>query len=61
VRNTHISGNTVQAAPTGVPNAMLPDFTASMISSSLPSRVPPWKTTLRVPLERFVTSSAKYL
>ena len=61
MRNTHISGKTVQAAPTGVPRAMLPDFTASMISSSLPRSVPPWKTTLRPPLERFVTSSARYL
>src|SRR2546426_8046677 len=57
----HISGNTVQAAPAGAPSATLPDFTASMISSSLPRSVPPWKTTLSVPLERFVTSSARYL
>ena len=61
MRNTHISGNTVQAAPAGAPSAMLPDFTASMISSSLESSVPPWKTTLSVPLERLVTSSARYL
>src|SRR5882724_2477472 len=32
-----------------------------MISSSLPRRVPPWKTTLSVELERLVTSSARYL
>ncbi len=56
-----ISGNNVQAAPTGVPSAMLPDFTASMISSSLLSNVPLWKTTLSWPLERLVTSSARYL
>src|SRR5688572_2912645 len=40
---------------------MLPDLTASMISSSLPSSVPPWKRTSSVPWERLVTSSARYL
>ena len=56
-----ISGNTVEAAPLGQPIATLPDFTASMISSSLFSSVPPWKIMLIAPLERRVTSSAMYL
>ena len=61
MRNTHISGKTVHAAPAGLPIATLPDFTASMISSSLVSRVPPWNTTLRAPPERLVSSSAIHL
>jgi hypothetical protein len=41
--------------------ATLPDFTASMISSSLVIRVAPWKTTFRPPPERLVSSSAIHL
>src|SRR5262245_3837001 len=40
---------------------MLPDFTASMISSSLVRSVPPWKTALREPPERLVSSSHIHL
>src|SRR5437899_6842875 len=41
--------------------ATFPDLTASMISSSLVSRVPPWNTTLRAPPERLVSSSDIHL
>src|SRR5215467_3590639 len=40
---------------------MLPDFTASMISSSLVRSVPPWNTALRLPPERLVSSSHIHL
>src|SRR5262249_52585456 len=41
--------------------ATLPDFTASMTSSSLVISVAPWKTTFRLPAERLVSSSLIHL
>ncbi|OGL17136.1 MAG: hypothetical protein A3F92_05870 [Candidatus Rokubacteria bacterium RIFCSPLOWO2_12_FULL_71_22] len=51
----------MDAAPEGLPMATLPDRTASMISSSLLKRVPPWNSMVMEPFERFVTSSAIHL
>ena len=51
----------MDAAPEGLPIATFPDFTASMISSSLLRSVPPWNTTVSVACERRVTSSAIHL
>ena len=53
-----ISGKIVAAAPAGLPMAMLPDFTAFMISSSLLKSVEPKNCMSSSPFDCFFTSPA---
>ena len=53
-----ISGKVVAEAPDGVPAAMLPVFTALMISISLVISVPGWNWTSIAPLDFSLISLA---